>query len=68
MKTKISVVIVLLLSVVSVTVADYNVIWQEAEQFDFTGKWSNDPQHMDIMGSPYLLATGLAVGLSNAGR
>ncbi len=37
------------------------VIWPEAEQFDKTGGWSNDSQFVDLMGSPYLLATGLAV-------
>ena len=43
-----------------------DVIWQEAEQFDSTGKWSNDPQHMDIMGSPYLLATGVGKPVDDA--
>jgi len=43
-----------------------NVIWQEAESFHSTGKWSNDPQHIDIMGSPYLLATGLGTAVADA--
>ena len=42
------------------------VIWQEAEQFETTGKWSNDPQHLHIMGSPYLLATGLGKPVADA--
>lgn len=42
------------------------VIWQEAEQFETTGKWSNDPQHIHIMGSPYLLATGLGKPVADA--
>ena len=31
-----------------------------------TGTWSNDPQHIDIMGSPYLLATGLGKPVDDA--
>ncbi|MHC4432089.1 MAG: FAD-dependent oxidoreductase [Planctomycetota bacterium] len=31
-----------------------------------TGGWSNDPQHIDIMGSPYLLATGLGKPVDDA--
>ncbi len=42
------------------------VIWQEAESMGETGTWSNDPQHMDIMGSPYLLATGLGRPVEDA--
>ena len=55
-----------LLSAVSIAAGDNDVIWQEAEQFRSTGKWSNDPQHMDIMGSPYLLATGLGKPVEDA--
>lgn len=43
-----------------------NVIWQEAESFTDTGGWSNDPQHIDLMGSPYLLATGLGEPVKDA--
>jgi len=43
-----------------------HVIWQEAEQFDDIGGWSNDSQHVDIMGSPYLLATGLGKPVDDA--
>jgi len=42
------------------------VIWQEAESFKSTGKWSNDSQHVDIMGSPYLLATGVGRPVEDA--
>jgi hypothetical protein len=35
------------------------VVWMEAESFADTGRWSNDSQHVDLMGSPYLLATGV---------
>jgi len=40
--------------------ADANdVVWLEAERFKETGGWSNDSQHANLMGSPYLLATGV---------
>ena len=42
------------------------VIWLESEQFDDTGGWSNDPQHVDLMGSPYLLATGIGKPVEDA--
>ena len=42
------------------------VIWQEAESLENTGTWANDPQHVDIMGSPYLLATGLGEPVKDA--
>jgi len=43
-----------------------SVIWLEAEQFDETGGWSNDCQFVDLMGSPYLLATGLGKPVDDA--
>lgn len=43
-----------------------HVIWQEAESFSHTGTWSNDSQHVDIMGSPYLLATGVGRPVQDA--
>lgn len=66
MKKYLLITILFLLSAVPITAAAGNVIWQEAEQFTSTGKWSNDPQHMDIMGSPYLLATGLGKPVDDA--
>jgi len=42
------------------------VVWLESEQFDDTGRWSNDPQHVDLMGSPYLLATGVGKPVADA--
>ena len=42
------------------------VIWLEAETFRNTGRWSNDPQHVDQMGSPYLLATGVGKPVADA--
>jgi hypothetical protein len=41
-------------------------IWLEAEQFADCGGWSNDSQFMDLMGSPYLLATGMGKPVSDA--
>ena len=38
----------------------------EAEGFDDTGGWMVDPQFMDLMGSPYLLAHGLGVPVQDA--
>jgi len=43
-----------------------SVIWLEAEQFNETGGWSNDSQFVDLMGSPYLLATGLGKPVDDA--
>jgi len=43
-----------------------STIWLEAEQFDNTGGWSNDCQFVDLMGSPYLLATGLGKAVDDA--
>ena len=38
----------------------------EAEGFAKTGGWLNDPQAMDVMGSPYLLAHGLGEPVADA--
>ena len=38
----------------------------EAEAFDNYGGWVNDPQAMDVMGSPYLLAHGLGKPVADA--
>jgi len=56
----------LVLISVSACLAESHVIWQEAESMDSTGTWSNDPQHIDIMGSVYLLATGLGKPVDDA--
>ena len=42
------------------------VVWLEAESFRDTGRWSNDSQHVDLMGSPYLLATGVGKPVADA--
>jgi hypothetical protein len=38
----------------------------EAEGFADTGGWVVDPQFMDLMGSPYLLAHGLGIPVKDA--
>ncbi|MFX0099890.1 MAG: FAD-dependent oxidoreductase [Candidatus Hodarchaeota archaeon] len=42
------------------------VVWIEAEGFEDHGGWSNDTQFVDVMGSPYLLATGVGKPVSDA--
>ena len=42
------------------------VIWLEAETFADGGGWSNDSQFVDLMGSPYLLATGVGKPVKDA--
>lgn len=46
--------------------ASASPILVEAEGFDDTGGWIIDPQFMDLMGSPYLLAHGLGVPVEDA--
>jgi hypothetical protein len=43
-----------------------SVTWLEVEQFENCGGWSNDSQFVDLMGSPYLLATGLGKPVADA--
>ena len=45
---------------------DDQVVWLEANQFNDLGGWSNDSQHVDVMGSPYLLATGVGKPVADA--
>jgi len=63
---KASFILCLILISASVALAANHVVWQEAESMENTGKWSNDPQHIDIMGSPYLLATGVGKPVDDA--
>jgi len=46
--------------------ASTDVIWLEAEQFADTGGWVNDPQFVDLMGSPFLLAGGIGTPVEDA--
>jgi hypothetical protein len=41
-------------------------VWLEAERFDSVGGWQRDTQHVDTMGSVYLLATGLGRPVDDA--
>lgn len=54
------------LPVVMASGQDRVVIWLEAERFENTGGWSNDSQFVDLMGSPYLLSTGLGKCVGDA--
>jgi len=42
------------------------ILWLEAEQFSDCGGWSNDSQFVALMGSPYLLATGVGKPVADA--
>lgn len=53
-------------AVANANALDSPVVWIEAEQFSDTGKWSNDSQYVDLMGSPYLLATGIGKPVEDA--
>ena len=57
--------VVLLLAVIpsSASAAEFLV---EAEGFAHYGGWVLDPQFLDVMGSPYLLANGLGRPVANA--
>jgi len=50
----------------AVDAAEPSVVWIEAESFDDVGSWSRDTQHVDVMGSVYLLATGLGNPVDDA--
>ena len=63
---KASFILCLMLISASFALAANHVVWQEAESMENTGRWSNDPQHIDIMGSPYLLATGVGMPVDDA--
>jgi len=41
-------------------------LFVEAEQFEDAGGWVNDPQFLDQMGSPYLLAHGKGIPVKDA--
>ncbi|MBN2580623.1 MAG: FAD-dependent oxidoreductase [Pirellulales bacterium] len=42
------------------------IVWLEAEQFTDYGGWVNDPQFIETMGSPYLLAQGMGRSVADA--
>ncbi len=67
MKTPLLAVLLTLALVSTAGAADNTqVVWLEAETFSNTGRWSNDSQHVDLMGSPYLLATGVGKPVADA--
>lgn len=55
----VSIPILLTLVVFVPHVQSSDIVWLEAEQFNHFGGWKNDPQFIDQMGSPFLLAVGL---------
>ena len=57
-------VVLLVLSAVNVSAAETVLV--EAENFDNSGGWVVDQQSMDQMGSAYLLAHGLGIGVRDA--
>ncbi len=63
---KVSFLLLLVLVSASVGFSASHVVWQEAESMENTGAWSNDPQHIDVMGSVYLLATGVGKPVADA--
>lgn len=50
----------------AMSAAAHETVFVEAEQFADFGGWAHDPQFMDQMGSPYLLAHGLGVPVTDA--
>lgn len=45
---------------------DSALIWLETESFSDTGGWVNDPQFIEQMGSPYLMAHGIGTPVADA--
>jgi hypothetical protein len=58
--------ILLLTLVWDASVASAAEVLVEAEGFSHSGGWLQDPQFLDVMGSPYLLAHGLGKPVANA--
>ena len=58
--------ITLVLAAIVGTARAGDTIWMEAEQFKHLGGWANDPQFIDQMGSPYLLAAGIGKPVADA--
>jgi len=57
--------IITLLALMSCNKSDYSLLI-EAESFDIKGGWVVDPQFVEQMGSPYLLAHGLGKPVADA--
>ncbi len=56
----------ILLSSLTAMPLQAETIWLEAEQFDELGGWVNDPQFIDQMGSPYMMAIGMGKPVADA--
>ncbi len=66
MKSHLSLFILIAAFVGPVAAAVSEHVLIEAESFENPGGWVVDQQFMDQMGSPFLLAHGLGVGVQNA--
>jgi hypothetical protein len=55
-----------LLIAAACTASAADVVWLEADRFDSVGGWQRDTQHVDTMGSVYLLTTGLGRPVDDA--
>jgi FAD dependent oxidoreductase len=62
---RITYLIIVLISLASCK-KENNTLFIEAESFDEKGGWVVDPQFVEQMGSPYLLAHGLGTPVANA--
>jgi hypothetical protein len=58
--------ILLLVLVCDASAASSAEVLVEAEGFSHSGGWLLDPQFLDVMGSPYLIAHGLGKPVANA--
>ena len=66
MKPKSIKVILLLSLAINVVSSNAQSVFIEAESFQNKGGWVVDQQFMDLMGSPYLMAHGLGIPVSDA--
>ena len=64
--TLLRVLLAALLALVAMPKAHGESLIVEAESFSRRGGWMVDQQFMDLMGSPYLIAHGMGVPVSDA--
>ena len=64
--TLLRVLLAALLALVAMPKAHGESLIVEAESFSKRGGWMVDQQFMDLMGSPYLIAHGMGVPVSDA--
>jgi hypothetical protein len=55
----------LTLCIIFAAASHADTVFVEAEQFEDHGGWVLDQQFMDLMGSPFLLAHGMATPVQN---